>query len=77
VTNHTLVADRVLERPLAVDVDGACRMLGVSWDFWHEHIAPDVRIVRKGRRKLVPVAELERWLDENAVAALPSKRAAA
>jgi len=40
--------------------------LGVSDDFWREHVAPDLRIVRKGRRKIVPRAELDRWLDQNA-----------
>jgi hypothetical protein len=51
---------------LALSVEEACRALGVSWDFWREHVAPGVRIVRAGRRKLVPVAALERWLDDNA-----------
>jgi hypothetical protein len=30
-----------------------------------EHIAPELKWVRRGRRKLVAVAELERWLKEN------------
>jgi len=65
------IAERLCQpRPLAVDVTGACQMLGVSWDTWAEHIAPEVRIVRKGRRKLVAVAELERWLAENSVGVL-------
>lgn len=51
---------------LALSIDEACQSLGVSWDFWHEHIAEHIRIVRRGRRKMVPVAELERWLAENA-----------
>ena len=55
---------------LALDVSEACEALGVSWDFWQAHVAPEVRIVRRGRRKLVPVAELMRWLDENAELAL-------
>ncbi len=49
----------------------ACASLGVSWDTWREHIEPDVRIVRVGRRKLVPVRELERWLEEHAETTLP------
>jgi hypothetical protein len=56
---------------LALTVEQACAALGVSWDTWDEHVAPDVRIVRLGRRKLVPVRELERWLDEHADAARP------
>ena len=54
----------------ALAVGEACEWLGVSWDFWREHVAPEVRIVRRGRRKLVPVRELERWLDANAERAL-------
>ena len=42
-----------------------CAALGVSWDFWAEYIAPEVRMVRRGRRKLVAVRELERWLEPN------------
>jgi len=53
-------------RRLALSIGEACEALGVSWDFWREHIEPTVRVVRRGRRKLVPVAELERWLAENA-----------
>jgi excisionase family DNA binding protein len=51
---------------LALSIEGACESLGVSWDLWREHIASEVRIVRVGRRRLVPVAELQRWLDEHA-----------
>lgn len=36
--------------------------LGVSADFVQDHgLAGELRIVRRGRVKLVPVAELERW----------------
>jgi len=51
---------------LALNIKEACEALGVSWDVWREHIEPDVRLVRIGRRKLVPVAELQRWLDDHA-----------
>lgn len=50
---------------LALSVEEACAALGVSWDFWAEHIADDVRIVRRGRRKLIAVAALQQWLAEN------------
>ena len=50
---------------LALNVEEACAALGVSWDFWAEYIAPEVRVVRRGRRKLVAVRELERWLERN------------
>lgn len=50
---------------LALNVKEAAAALGVSWDTWREHIEPDIRLVRIGARKLVPVAELERWLSEH------------
>jgi hypothetical protein len=55
---------------LALNVEEACAALGVSWDFWSEYIAPEVRVVRRGRRKLVAVRELERWLERNGETAL-------
>ena len=51
---------------LALSVEEACAALGVSWDTWSEHISPHMRLVRCGRRKMIPVRELERWLEENA-----------
>ncbi len=53
---------------LALSVEQACAALGVSWDTWKAQIEPEVRIVRLGRRKLVPVAALEQWLDQHAEA---------
>jgi excisionase family DNA binding protein len=54
----------------ALSIEEACASLGVSWDTWTAHIAPDIRIVRLGRRQLVPVAELQRWLAENGTMAV-------
>ena len=51
---------------LALTAMEAPAALGVSHDFFEEHIGPDLRWVRRGRKKLVSVRELERWLDENA-----------
>lgn len=50
---------------LALGVDEAAASLGVSRDFLDEHISHELRWVRRGRRKLVAVAELERWLTES------------
>lgn len=56
---------------LALSIEEACESIGVGWDFWAEHVAPELRIVRRGRRKLIAVAELERWLDANGERLLP------
>jgi len=53
-------------RRLALSKTEAAAALGVSVDFFDEHVAPDLRIVRRGRRRLVPLREIERWLDANA-----------
>jgi hypothetical protein len=60
---------------LALSIEEACGALGISWDLWREHVAADVRVVRIGRRRLVPVAELQKWLAEHAERALPDDRA--
>jgi excisionase family DNA binding protein len=52
---------------LALSIEEACESLSVSWDTWRT-IEPEIRLVRLGRRKLVPVTELQRWLDDHAEA---------
>ena len=52
----------------------AAATLGVSRDFLDHHILPELRIVRRGRRRLIPVRELERWLDQHATSALREER---
>jgi hypothetical protein len=44
--------------------------LGVSRDYFDEHVLPELRVVRRGRRKLVPIRELERWLERSAARTL-------
>jgi excisionase family DNA binding protein len=51
---------------LALSINEACAALGITHDLWKEHVADEVRMVRLGRRRLVPVAELQRWLAEHA-----------
>ena len=52
---------------LSIGPSEAAQMLGVSRDFFDEHVKPELRIIRRGRKTiLIPVAELERWVDESA-----------
>jgi excisionase family DNA binding protein len=55
---------------LALSKVEAAEALGVSVDFFEQHVMPELRVVRRGRRRLVPVAELQRWLDANAALTL-------
>jgi excisionase family DNA binding protein len=48
----------------------AAQALGVSRDFFDEHVRDELRLVRRGRLVLVPVRELERWVEENAARVL-------
>ena len=58
-------------RRLALSPDEAASSLGVSRDFLDEHVMPDLRVVRLCRRRLIPLGELERWLDRSALRTLP------
>lgn len=42
----------------------------MSRDFLDEHILPGLRVVRVGRKVLVPLSEIEKWLDKNAALTL-------
>ena len=55
---------------LALSPDEAAAAVGVSRDYLDEHVGPELRWVRRGRRKFVSVRELERWLDESAARTL-------
>jgi excisionase family DNA binding protein len=49
----------------------AAESLGISVDSFERYVQPHVRIIRRGKLRLVPVAELKRWADEEASYALP------
>jgi excisionase family DNA binding protein len=51
---------------LALSRSEAADSLGVSVDFLEQHILHDLKMVRRGRRCLIPVSELQRWIDTNA-----------
>lgn len=40
--------------------------LGISLDSFERHVQPDLRMIRRGRLRLVPVSELQRWADDAA-----------
>ena len=69
-TNHLCGAvSRKLPAPiprLALTPPEAAAAIGVGEDFFTEHVRPELQLIRRGRKVLVPVAELERWMGANA-----------
>jgi excisionase family DNA binding protein len=59
-------SDTARIRRLALSKTQAAEALGVSVDFLEDHVLSDLHVVRVGRRRLIPVAELERWLERHA-----------
>jgi hypothetical protein len=51
---------------LALTPPEAAACIGVGPDFFDQNVAADLRVIRRGRKRLYPIAELERWLAENA-----------
>jgi hypothetical protein len=63
------VSDSLTVAPIprvALDRTEAAAALGISLDSFERHVQPDLRLIRRGRLRLVPVAELERWAGEQA-----------
>jgi hypothetical protein len=51
---------------LAITRAEAAGALGVSINSFERHVQPELKIVRRGKLRLIPVREIERWLEENA-----------
>jgi hypothetical protein len=63
--------------PVAVAREDAARALGMSLDSFERHVQPEIKLIRRGKLRLVPVGELQRWAERNAEPVLaPGKRAA-
>jgi len=59
---------------LALSIGEAAEALSVSRDFFDQHIRHELRLIRRGRKVLVSVRELERWLEQNAALTLDIER---
>jgi len=44
----------------------AAASLGMSLDSFERHVQPELKLIRRGKLRLVPLVELERWAIENA-----------
>lgn len=60
------------ERPLAaiprvaLTPAEAAAALGMGLTSFKKYVQPQVRIVRRGKLRVIPVSEVERWAEENA-----------
>ena len=48
---------------VALTREEAASALGMSLDSFERHVQPELRLIRRGKLRLVPVRELERWAD--------------
>ncbi len=55
---------------IALTPPEAAAAIGVGPDFFEANVAPELRLIRRGRKRLVPISELERWIADNAEYAL-------
>ena len=55
---------------LGLSPDEAAASIGVSRDLFDAEVRPELRVVRVGRRVVIPVREVEKFLAENAARAL-------
>ena len=55
---------------LALTKAEAAEALGMSINSFERHVQPELRLVRRGKLRVIPINEIERWLDSNAALTL-------
>lgn len=56
----------VAVQPVAVPKPTAAAMLGMSIDSFERYAQADLPVIRRGRLRLYPVSDLQRWATDNA-----------
>jgi len=51
---------------IALTREEAAHALGMSLDSFERHVQAEVRLIRRGKLRLVPVSEIQRWAESNA-----------
>jgi transcriptional regulator with XRE-family HTH domain len=68
---HAVFATASPPERVALTRNEAAAALGISLDSFERHVQSEIKMVRRGSLRMVPVKELERWVDENAEKVLP------
>jgi hypothetical protein len=63
------MSDRPSPPRLGLTVEEAARAVGMSESSFKRHVQPELRIVRRGSLRIIPVPEIEKWLEGNATLA--------
>jgi hypothetical protein len=56
--------------PLLATRAESARMLAMSLDHFERHVQPELRLVRSGQLVLVPLRELDAWVERSAARTL-------
>jgi len=67
------VPDRPSPPRLGLTVEEAAKAVGMSESSFKRHVQPELRIVRRGSLRIIPVPEIEKWLEGNATLAATTK----
>ena len=67
MASEDLPPARSREPRLMLSQPEAAAALSISQDSFVRHVAPEIRMVRRGTLRLAPIAELERWIEANSV----------
>jgi hypothetical protein len=60
--------------PLLLRKPAAAEVMAMSVDSFERYVQPEIRVVRRGALVLVPVIELERWIEREAARTLGDER---
>jgi excisionase family DNA binding protein len=56
--------------PITYSPADAATALGVSRDFFDEHVRPELSVIRRGRKVLIGRRELEQWVERSSARTL-------
>lgn len=59
------MVERATPQPLLLRKPQAAQLLAMSEDFFEANVMPEIKHIRRGRLKLYPISELERWVELN------------